>query len=208
MDIQYHGANCIVMSAKEVRLVIDDNLLDVGLNSVMRSGDVALYTGRHTAGGAEARLVVDGPGEYEISGLSIVGVAAQAHIDDPGTHNGTIYKLMTDEATYLITGHINPGLSDDQLEAIGMIDVMFVPVGGSGYTLDAGGALQLIKKIEPKFVIPTHYADPAVHYPIEQQSLEQVLKSLMMEPKETTTKFRFKPLEASGSTELVILTRS
>lgn len=207
MDIQYYGANCIVLSAKDVRLVIDDNLAELGLKSITKPGDIALYTGRRVTSGVEAKLVIDGPGEYEVSGLSIVGIAAQAHIDDPGTRNATMYKLMTDDATYLITGHINPGLNDDQLEAIGMVGVMFVPVGGNGFTLDAGGALQLIKKIEPKLVIPTHYADPALRYPVDQQPLDLALKNLAMEPKETTAKLRYKPLEATDSTQLVVLTR-
>ncbi len=47
-----------------------------------------------------------------------------------------------------------PKLTDAEQEAIGIVDVMFVPVGGSGYTLDAAGALQLIKAVEPKIVIP------------------------------------------------------
>lgn len=207
MDLQYYGADCVVLGSKDIRLVVDDNLAGLGLKSVAKPGDVMLYTGKHAAVQTDTKLVIDGPGEYEVSDLSIVGIAAQAHIDDPGTHNATMYKVMVDDTTYLFTGHINPGLSDDQLEAIGMIDVMVVPVGGNGYTLDAGGALQLVKKIEPKLIVPTHYADPAIHYPVEQQSLEQVLKNLTMEPKETTAKFRFKPVEAIGSTQLVIVTR-
>lgn len=208
MDIQYYGANCIVLSTKEVRLVIDDNLAELGLKSVTKPGDVALFTGPHVAHPGEAKLVIDGPGEFEVSGLSIVGIAAQAHIDDPGTHHATMYKLIIDDTTYFIPGHINPELSDDQLEAVGTVDVMFVPVGGNGYTLDAGGALQLIKKIEPKLVIPTHYADATVQYAAAQQPLEQVLKNLGMEPQETTAKFRYKPLETASSTRLVVLTRS
>jgi L-ascorbate metabolism protein UlaG (beta-lactamase superfamily) len=87
---------------------------------------------------------------------------------------------------------------------------MLVPVGGNGYTLDATGALQLIKKIEPKLVIPTHYADESIHYPVEQQSLEQALKNLGMEPKETVSKLHIKPdvSISSEAAELVILTRT
>ena len=115
---------------------------------------------------------------------------------------------MADDTAYLITGHIYPDLSEQQLEKIGMVDVMIVPVGGSGYTMDAIGAMAIIKKVEPKVVIPTHYADEAIHYVVPQQTLEQSLKNMGMEPKETVAKLRFKPAEASDATQLIVLTRS
>lgn len=208
MDIQYYGGNCVALSTKGVRIVIDDALAELGLKSVIKAEDVAVFTGTQSGAKPSARLVIDGPGEYEVSGLSIVGIAARAHMDPEGTRNATMYKIMTDEASFIITGHIYPDLNDDQLEAIGMVDVMIVPVGGNGYTLDPTGALQLAKKIEPKVVIPTHYADEALKYPVEPQTLEQALKNLGMEPKETSNKFRFKPAEASDATQLVIVSRS
>ncbi len=207
MDIQFYGGNCVALSSKGVRLVVDDTLPELGLKTVTKTDDVALFTGVHTAVKTAARLMFDGPGEYEVSGLSIVGIAARAHMDPEGTKNATMYKIMTDDANYLITGHVYPDFSDAQLEAIGMADVMIVPVGGNGYTLDPTGALQLIKKVEPKIVVPTHYAENGMHYPVDQQSLEQALKNLGMEPKETTAKFRFKPGEASDATQLVIISR-
>src|SRR5581483_10108905 len=78
----------------------------------------------------------------------------------------------------------------------------------NGYTLDAGGALQLIKTIEPKVVIPVHYADGGLQYPVEQQSLDVALKNLGMEVRETTGKFRYKPAETGTTTQLIVLTRA
>jgi L-ascorbate metabolism protein UlaG (beta-lactamase superfamily) len=210
MDMQYYGGNCVVFSTKGARLVFDDNLSELGLKSVMKAQDVVVYTGAHGLPEVETRLVIDGPGEYEVSGLSIVGIASRGHMDVENTHRATMYKVITDEATYLIIGHVYPELNDKQLEKIGMIDVLIVPVGGNGYTLDPIGALQLIKKIEPKIVIPTHYADidNAITYPVEQQTLEQVLKALGMETKEMVQKFHYKPLELTGATQLLLVTRS
>jgi L-ascorbate metabolism protein UlaG (beta-lactamase superfamily) len=208
MDLQYFGGNCVVVAGKGIRVVVDDTLAELGLKSVAKQGDILLYTGRHKAPVVQPRLAVDGPGEYEVSGVSVLGIAARGHMDEPGTHDATVYRVIAEDATYLFVGHIYPELNDEQLEAIGMVDVMFVPVGGNGYTLDATGALQLIKAIEPKLVIPTHYADSSLHYPVEQQPLEQVLKNLAMEPTETISKLRFKPIEQSATTQLVILTRN
>ena len=207
MDLQYGGGNCVVLSSKGVRLVADDNLAELGAKSVTKPEDILLYTGIHGAPAAQPRLLIDGPGEYEVAGLSIVGIAARSHIDPEGTHAATMYKVMADDTSYLITGHIFPDLSDDQLETIGMVDVLVVPVGGNGYTLDPAGALQVIKKIEPKIVIPTHYADDGLHYPVVQQTLEQALKGLGMEPKDTASKFHFKRGDVLDTTQLIVVSR-
>lgn len=208
MDIQFYGANCFTLSAKGVRVVVDDNLAELGLKSAAKPDDVMLFTGPHAYAGTNARIVIGGPGEYEIAGLSIVGIAARSHLDDPNGQGATMYKIMADDTSYLVTGHIYPDLSDKQLEAIGMVDVMFVPVGGNGFTLDATGAMQVIKKVEPKLVVPTHYADEAIHYAVPEQSLEQALKNMGMEPKEIVAKLRYRPADMTDATQLIVLTRS
>lgn len=207
MDLQFYGANCLSVTHKGARLVIDDNLSDVGAKSIIKAGDVALYTGPH--GGAEAaRLVLDGPGEYEVADTSVIGIAARAHIDEPGTLNATMFKLVTGDLSVLITGHIYPELNDAQLEAISIIDLLVVPVGGNGYTVDPVGALKLIKAIEPKLVVPTHYADKALKYAVPQQDLAGALKELAMEPRETVSKLKLKHSELSDLTQLVLLEKS
>jgi L-ascorbate metabolism protein UlaG (beta-lactamase superfamily) len=207
MDLQFHGANCLSVTHKGTRVVIDDNLADLGAKSITKADDVALYTSAHGAAVA-ARLLLDGPGEFEVADISIIGLAARAHIDAPEQKNATMFKLVAGEQSILIVGHIYPELSEAQLEDIGMIDVLVVPVGGSGYTLDPVGAPQLIKEIEPKLIIPTHYADSALHYPVPQIDLAGALKELAMEPKETLTKLRLKPGELSDVTQLIVLEKS
>ncbi len=206
MDIQFYGANCLRLTTKNANIIIDDNLADLGLSSVTKTGDIALFTGSHGEPDTEVKLLIDYPGEYEVSNVSIRGVPARAHIDEDGL-NAVIYKLVADDFRVVVLGHIYPELSDEQLEAIGMVDVLFVPVGGNGYTLDATGALKLIKKIEPKLVIPTHYADSKLKYPVPQQPLQEALKALAMEPKETVTKLKLKPADLTDTTQLIVLER-
>lgn len=210
MDIQYFGANCVTFTTRSFRVVIDDNLAELGMKSITKQDDIVVFTGNHQGLSIVPRLLIDHPGEYEVADLSITGIAARSHVGAPGSHEVTMYKIIVDETSYFLPGHIYPDLNDDQLEAIGTVDVMLVPVGGNGYTLDATGALQLLKKIEPKLVIPTHYADEAIHYPVEQQSLEQAMKNLGMEPRETITKLHVKPDESmiDAAAQLVIISRS
>ena len=208
MDIQFFGANCVVIDYRGTRLVLDDNLAELGGKSVLRAGDIALFTSAHAEFKVFPKLVVDQPGEYEVSDVSIVGSAARAHIDDDKSRSAVIYKVIAGEYSLLFTGHIFPELTGNQLESLGGIDVMFVPVGGNGYTLDPNGALNIIKQVDPKLVIPTHYSDSDIEYPVPQQSLEDALKILAMEPKESTLKFRLKPGDLSDGTQLIVLERS
>ncbi len=207
MDIQFHGANCLTIATKHSRIVVDDNLVELGAKAAGKPGDIAMFTGPHGNMAQSAKIVIDRPGEYEVSGVSIYGVEARAHIDQAGQNTATMYKLIVDDMSVLITGHIYPELSDPQLESIGMVDLMIVPVGGNGYTLDAIGALKLIKKIEPKVVVPTHYDTKGLTFPVPQQSLEEALKSLAMEPKEIISKLKFNAGYLSDLTQLVILER-
>jgi len=207
VDLQFYGANCVSFTYKGRRVVVDDNLMELGGKSILKADDVALFTMVHD-GAVAARLVLDSPGEYEVSDISIIGLGARAHIDEAEQKRATMFKLVIGEESVLVTGHIYPELSEAQLEAIGIVDILIVPVGGNGYTLDPVGALKLIKMIEPKLVIPTHYADKALNYPVPQQDLEQALKELAMEPKETVSKLRVKPGELSEVTQLIILEKS
>jgi L-ascorbate metabolism protein UlaG (beta-lactamase superfamily) len=208
MDLQFYGANCVSVSYKGTRLVIDDNLDQLGAKSVAKPDDVALCT-MLPKSPPVGRLAFDGPGEYEVADVSIIGIAARAHMEaDEKNRDATIFKLIIGEHSVLFTGHIYPELDDAQLEAIGMVDIMVVPVGGNGYTVDPVGALKLIKAVEPKLVIPTHYADKALKYPVPQQDLSAALKEIGLEPKEKVTKFKFKPAELTDVTQLVVLERS
>lgn len=208
MDLQFYGANCLSFTHKGSRIVIDDNLADLGAKNVTKPDDVALFTGPHGSAASPARLTFDSPGEYEVSDISVIGIPARAHIDGPDTLNATMFKLVTGDVSVLVAGHIHPDLTADELEAIGIIDLLIVPVGGNGYTVDPVGALKLIKEIEPKLIVPTHYADSSLKYPVPQQSLADALKELAMEPKETVSKLKLKHGELSDLTQLILLEKS
>lgn len=208
MDMQFYGANCVVLAGKQVRVVVDDNLAELGAKSITREGDICLFTGAHGPANGKPKIVIDMPGEYEVSNVSIFGLQARAHMDEEGKESAVMYKITLGETRVLVTGHVFPKLTDEELEAIGIVDVMFVPVGGNGYTLDATGALQLIKAVEPKIVIPTHYDDKALKFEVPQASLADALTTLSMDPKETTAKFQFKSAEATDTTQLIVLEKA
>jgi L-ascorbate metabolism protein UlaG (beta-lactamase superfamily) len=154
-------------------------------------------------------MVIDMPGEYETANISIVGIPARSHLsEDENDKSATIYKIVVGDVAYVVLGHVYPELSDDQLEAMGMVDVLFVPVGGHGYTLDAVGALKLTRLVDPKLVIPTHYDDKTITYEVPQASLEQALQEFAMEPKDKVEKLRIKSTELAEVTQLLVLQKS
>jgi L-ascorbate metabolism protein UlaG (beta-lactamase superfamily) len=206
VEVQYFGANCVRIQGKGVTVVVDDNLESLGEKAITKPGDIVLVTNpmvRTTHN--EAKIVIDMPGEYEVSNVSIHGVAARAHMDEEDKQTATIFKIVADDIRLVVVGHVYPELSDHQLEALGTVDILVIPVGGNGYTLDGVGALKLIKKIEPKLVVPTHYADKSLKYEVPQQSLDEAVKALAMEPKETVAKLKVKPVDLTDNTQLVVL---
>ncbi|MGH7249654.1 MAG: MBL fold metallo-hydrolase, partial [Minisyncoccia bacterium] len=191
MEIEYYGANCFKIFGKKASIVIDDNLSELGAKSVTKDNDVSLRTFA-AYDSVTGRMTIEQPGEYEISNISVVGIAARAHTGEQDTKTSTIYKIVIDDIKIAVMGHIYPELSDDQLESIGAVDILLIPVGNSGYTMDAIGALKVIRKIEPKIVVPSHYADKALKYEVPQQELETAIKDLAMEPKERLAKLKLK----------------
>ena len=189
---------------KGVRIVVDDNLAELGAKSIVKADDIVLYTGQHDENAPTGRLMFDSPGEFEVSDISIVGIPERAHLDEGGLR-ATMFKIITNDISVLVVGHVYPNINDDQLERIGMVDVMVVPVGGSGYTLDPLGALKLIKEIEPKLIIPTHYGMSGINYPVPQTELATALKELGMESREQSGKLKLKSTDFSDVAQLVVL---
>ena len=209
MDIQFYGANCFRLTTKTAAITVDDNLVELGSNSIAKPGDIALFTQEHQKSVTNAKLVIDGPGEYEVSDVSILGIAVRAHMDEPEKRLSTIYRLIIDGLRVVVAGHMYPELSDGELESLGTVDVLLVPVGGNGYTLDSVGALKLIRKIEPKLVIPSHYEDQSLRYPVPQQDINTALHSMGFESAERVAgKMKIKSGDLSDVMRLVVLEKA
>ena len=206
MELQFFGANRFRVNTKEACLVIDDKADEHGGKNIMKKGDIALFTSAHNDKQEDAKMVIGQPGEYEVAGVSITGIAARSHMDEDGSMSTTMYKVISKDIRILATGHIYPDLSEEQLEQIGVIDILLIPVGGNGYTLDGIGALKVIKKVEPKIIIPAHYSDSSVKYPVPQQDLAKAIEQLGMEVNEKTDKLKIKSSADIGDvTRLIVV---
>ncbi len=192
-DIEYKGGNCLIISSKKASLVVDPRLSLVGLKDIKTKDEVELATEtRFRVENSDARIIIDSPGEYEVGDFTIRGVAATRHIDTEDQEKlSTIYRIECGDVRVAIVGNVAPKLSEEQLEAIGVVDILVIPVGGGGYTLDATSATAIVRQIEPKVVIPVHYAGQGITYEVPQESLDVFTKELDA-PVEQTAKYKVK----------------
>jgi len=179
-EIEYKGANSVVLSTKKSTLVVDPNLEIVGLKNVSTKDAVELATeARFALGSDVSRLNIEGPGEYGVGEFDIKGIAAQRHLDSESEpFISTIYRVELGEVRIAIIGNIYEKLTESQLEELGLIDILIIPVGGNGYTLDATAAAKLTRSIDPKVVIPVHFADRGIKYEVPQDTLDTFTKEL------------------------------
>lgn len=179
-DVEYRGGNAVVLSTKKTTLMVDPRLSLFGLKDIKTKDEVELATeSRFVVENSEARTIIDQPGEYEVGDFTIKGIAATRHIDKPDDEQlSTIYRIECGDVKVALIGNIAPKLTDEQLETLGMIDIVILPVGGNGYTLDAVSAVAIVRQTEPKLVIPVHYADSGLSYEVPQDSVEVFEKEL------------------------------
>ncbi len=192
MEIDYRGANCVVIKNKKILIVVDPTT-NVTVREATDPNAVILTTqekftqellSKQGEAGKDAEkdaknFVIDMPGEYERNDVTVKGIAARAHLDaDEKAQNTTMFAVEADDIRIAIIGHTVAPLTDDDLENLGMVDIVIIPVGGGGYTLDARDAATIVRQISPKIVIPTHFADSHVKYEMPQEPVEEFIKEM------------------------------
>jgi L-ascorbate metabolism protein UlaG (beta-lactamase superfamily) len=210
MEIEFYGANCFRIKTKKASIVIDDNLASLGQKSITKDTDVAVFTNKILLNGSKskARLVLESAGEFEIGDLSLKAVQTRAHMDETGADTATVFQFLYNGTSVTALGHIHPDIASDVLELTAGTDVVLVPVGGNGYTLDSVGALSVIKKIEPEVVIPSQYDAPGFKFEVPAAPLEDFIKTSALVAGEPRDVYKVdKPdTELAGQTHLVVLT--
>lgn len=209
-DIEYKGGNTVVIATKKSTAVFDPKLSLVGLKDLAVKDAVEIATeSRFALNSPAAKLHIEGPGEYEVGDFSIRATAAIRHIDTSDAKPlSTMYRVEIGDVRLAVLGNIESKLTEDQLESLGVIDLLILPVGGGGYTLDATSAAAMVRQIGPKAVIPVHYADSALQYEVAQDTLEVFTKELAA-PVEIVSKYKVKSAASIPQVLTVIeLTRS
>jgi len=165
MDIRWQAERSIVINAAAGTLVMDplpDSVpgADMDVNS-------AVVTVSHAAAlagieGWEKKVpIVRGPGEYEISGLGIRGIAVPfGDANEPRALN-TVYALDAELITVCNLGAINGPITAQAARLIGHVDVLITPAGGTDQAISADQAAAVTRTLEPRMVIPVHPGVPS-----------------------------------------------
>jgi L-ascorbate metabolism protein UlaG (beta-lactamase superfamily) len=192
MEIEYKGANCTVIKTKNSTVIVDPTE-NVGVRDYGPLA-IVLYTDqRFEENSKQTGFAIDMPGEFEKGEVSVRGIASRRHIDPEGKEV-TIYKLELAGFRIAILGHVATPLSENDLEQIGVVDIMILPVGGNGYTLDSMEATTTVRQIGPRVVIPTHF-DDGTTYEVPQEKLEVFKKEFGGAQEEKGTSVKMKNIE-------------
>ena len=212
MIIQWLGYSCVKLAGQqtETTIVIDPFVAQEGVKMSKQAADVVIVsTGDelHNAidlvkKGDKVPFVIDTPGEFEVTGAFVTGVGVMR---EDGKGETTVTTINIDDLFVGHLGALSRTLKVEELDAIGRIDVLFVPIGGHG-VLAGKLACEVIAQIDPRIVIPIHYSEDG------EQDLEPLagfLKTYGLTAPEAVDKYKVSKKELPvEETRLVILTRA
>ncbi|MDX1992701.1 MAG: MBL fold metallo-hydrolase [bacterium] len=181
MDITWYGHSCFRIVERGQISVITDPYSDIiGLPVPKLKGDVVTIS-HHSPGHANGEAVkgathfLTGPGEYEIGGVFVTGVAMHQLLDEGGYKYNVAYVVQYGSLSVLHLGDLSHVPSQSAIEALGEVNVALVPVGGGG-ALKAAQAAEVIALIEPHYIVPMHYALPELRF--ELDPVDKFLKEM------------------------------
>ncbi len=211
MVITWYGQSCFKIQSGDTVLITDPFDKAVGLTPPRGQVNVVTIShGHYDHNNIESLasanpFIVEGPGEYEVKGINILGVQS-FHDSKEGKERGnnTVYIIEMEGIKICHLGDIGQlKLTNEQLEAIDGIDILMVPVGGI-YTVNGEEAPDIINQIEPKIVIPMHYKIAGLA--IKLDGVEEFLKEMGVAKKEAVEKLTIKKKELpEEDTEVVVM---
>ncbi|MEI8166523.1 MAG: MBL fold metallo-hydrolase [Chloroflexales bacterium] len=185
-DVQFLGHACFRLRGRDGIVICDPFSRSIGLELGRPTAHIATISHDEPDHNNIAQVkpmreklfVIDGPGEYEVGGVLITGVRT-FHDKAKGAELGTntVFVIHLDDVVYCHLGDLGHELSQAQLEAIGDVDVLFVPVGG-GETISPAEAISVISQIAPRIVIPMHYASAQLSFEQPLGTLERFIHEM------------------------------
>lgn len=205
-EIQYLGHACFRIRGRDGVVIMDPGQRASGYDIGKQSANILTISHAHADHSyrdavrplKETLNVFEGPGEYEVGGVLVTGVRTY-HDKKKGAEQGrnVVFVVHIDDVAIAHLGDLAHELTAAQVEEIGDVDVVFIPVGGHE-TLHAGEAAAVIAQLEPRIVIPMHYASPHVASDIPMEGVERFLtemgvKEITPEEKLTVTQSNLPP---------------
>ncbi len=196
MEITWLGHSSFRIKGSQTTIITDPYSPDLGYSFGKQTAAIVTVSHQHLGHsfvegvGGEFR-VIKGPGEYEIANTLVIGLAT-FHDKDEGREKGknTVYAIQLDDMSICHLGDLGHVLTAQQVEDIGNVDVLLVPVGGVS-TINATAAAEVVRQLEPKAVVPMHFKTPALSRdlePVDRFLKEMSVKDPTSRPKLTFTK--------------------
>jgi L-ascorbate metabolism protein UlaG (beta-lactamase superfamily) len=208
MDITWPGHSCFLIRGKDKTIITDPCHPDLGYRLGEPKADIATLSHFHPGhsyieGVANDPKQIKGPGEYEIGGTFITGVAS-FHDDKKGEvrGNNTIYIIEMDDVTLCHLGDLGHPLDSHLIEEIGDVGILFLPVGEVS-TIPVEAAVEIVRQLEPAIVIPMHYKTEA--FTGNLSPLSKFLDTMRIKWVESKPKLSITSSSLPSSTQTIVL---
>ncbi len=207
MELTWYGLACFRISDRPLKVVTDPYGPEMGLTLPRLRADVVTVS--HERPGhnyiravSGARKVINGPGEYEVGGVFITGIRTWHREGQNGEPN-TVFLFEYGNLTICHLGDLGYVPKQEEIEQLGEVSVLLVPIGGH-QTLNGAEAAEVVSLIEPAYVIPMHYALPGLTIALDP--LEKFLREMgVTDPKEMDSLKLTSKSQLPEDTEVVLL---
>jgi L-ascorbate metabolism protein UlaG (beta-lactamase superfamily) len=213
MEIVWHGHSFFEIKSKEnkeqIRIAIDPFSEEVGLKAPKVEADILLISHDHYDHNNKNAILgnyflIENPGEYEIKGVFIKAIKS-FHDKSDGKERGEnlIFLIDSEDLRVCHLGDLGQKeLNEKQVEEIGSVDVLMIPIGGV-YTISQKEAIKILEQLEPKIIIPMHYSLPKLK--IKLDSVDKFLKSLGIKSLTPEKKLSIKKENLSSEESKIVL---
>lgn len=189
MQIHYFGLSSFKIQTKEAVVVTDPFDKESGLLSPRGAADIIILSEKNNklynavSGFSGEPFMFDDPGEYDLKGVTVTGIPLKQgeDTDKSGKPRYVTAELIESEDIRILNlTHIREfNMKEDDVESLGEIDILILPVGGNS-VMTPKDAVKVVHEIEPKIVIPSHYATDGLKLPYEK--IDAFLKDMGGKP--------------------------
>jgi L-ascorbate metabolism protein UlaG (beta-lactamase superfamily) len=207
LDVTWLGHGCFRLRGRGSAAVTDPYPPSIGLKLSRLDADLVTVSHPHEnhsyTQAVRDAYEIRGPGEYEVAGISVIGIPT-FHDAEKGARHGrnTVYLIEIDDVRVCHLGDLGHALEDSEAEAISAPDVLLVPVGGRN-AITAAQAAQVVRQLEPRYVVPMHYAIPGLK--LDLDPLDRFLKEMGVTAPEPQPKLSIQASSGEYETKVVVL---
>lgn len=208
MEITWYGHACFRLRDRATTVITDPYDKSLGLPPPRLKADIVTISHNsphhnYVEGVKDAVRVIDSPGEYEIKEVFITGIRlTSAKKNDGAPYQNNVFVVYMEDIAICHLGDLNHIPTQQQVEDLGSIDVLMIPVGGKK-ALNAAQAAEVISLIEPYIVIPMHYSLPGLA--IELDPVSKFLKEMGVANTEALGTLKLTKTSLPEETQLVLL---